>query len=105
MAQQHPPTQSPDDGRTGFLYALYTANSFIRSGIYKRILVVGTEVHSTGLDISDRGRDVAVIFGDGAGAFILEATDEDRGIMSIHLHADGRHAKALWLEHPYCWFC
>ena len=85
---------------TGILYALSTANSFIRSEAYQRILVVGTEVHSTGLDISDRGRDVSVIFGDGAGAIILEATDEDRGIMSSHLHADGRYAKALWLEHP-----
>ncbi|MFQ5457116.1 MAG: 3-oxoacyl-ACP synthase III family protein, partial [Myxococcota bacterium] len=85
---------------TGFLYALSTANSFIRSGVYQRILVVGTEVHSTGIDVSTRGRDVAVIFGDGAGALVLEATDEDRGILSVHLHADGRHAKALWLQHP-----
>jgi len=85
---------------TGFLYALSTANSFIRSEVYKRVLVVGTEVHSTGIDISTRGRDVAVIFGDGAGALVLEATDEDRGILSAHLHADGRYARALWIEHP-----
>lgn len=85
---------------TGFLYALSVANSFIRSGMYQRILVVGTEVHSTGIDISTRGRDLAVLFGDGSGAVIVEATDEDRGILSTHLHADGRYARALWLEHP-----
>jgi 3-oxoacyl-[acyl-carrier-protein] synthase-3 len=85
---------------TGFLYALSVADSFIRSGSYKRILVVGTEVHSTGIDVSTRGRDVSVLFGDGAGALVLEATEEDRGILSTHLHADGRYAKALWIEFP-----
>jgi 3-oxoacyl-[acyl-carrier-protein] synthase-3 len=85
---------------TGFLYSLSVANSFIRSGTYQRILVVGTEVHSTGIDISTRGRDVAVLFGDGAGAVVVEVTEEKRGILSTHLHADGRFAKALWLEYP-----
>jgi 3-oxoacyl-[acyl-carrier-protein] synthase-3 len=85
---------------TGFLYALSLANGFIRSGTYRRVLVVGTEIHSTGIDISTRGRDVAVLFGDGAAAVVLEATDEDRGILSTHLHADGRYAKALWIEAP-----
>jgi len=85
---------------TGFLYSLAVANAFIRSGKYRRILLVGVEIHSTGLDISTRGRDVSVIFGDGAAALVLEATDEDRGVLSTHLHADGRYAKALWCEAP-----
>jgi 3-oxoacyl-[acyl-carrier-protein] synthase-3 len=85
---------------TGFLYALSVANSFIRSGTYRRILVVGSEIHSTGLDLTDRGRDVSILFGDGAGAVVIEATDEERGILSAHLHADGRFAKSLWTEAP-----
>ncbi len=85
---------------TGFLYALAVANGFIRSGTYRRILVVGTEIHSTGIEVATRGRDVAVLFGDGAAAVVVEATDEDRGILSTHLHADGRYAKALWIECP-----
>jgi len=85
---------------TGFLYALSVANSFIRSGTYRRVLVVGSEIHSTGLDLTDRGRDVSILFGDGAGAVVLEATEEDRGILSTHLHADGRYAKSLWTEAP-----
>ena len=85
---------------TGFLYALSVANSFIRSQTYRRILVVGSEIHSTGLDLTDRGRDVSILFGDGAAAVVLEATEEDRGILSTHLHADGRYAKSLWTEAP-----
>jgi 3-oxoacyl-[acyl-carrier-protein] synthase III len=86
---------------TGFIYALSVANAWIRIGQYKRVLVVGAEVHSTGLDVSTRGRDIAVIFGDGAGAALLEATDDpERGILSTHLHADGRHATALWCDAP-----
>jgi 3-oxoacyl-[acyl-carrier-protein] synthase-3 len=85
---------------TGFLYALSVANSFIRSGTYRRILVVGSEIHSTGLDLTDRGRDVSILFGDGAGAVVVEATEEDRGILSAHLHADGRFAKSLWVDAP-----
>jgi 3-oxoacyl-[acyl-carrier-protein] synthase-3 len=85
---------------TGFLYSLSIADAFIRSGRYRRVLVVGAEVHSTGIDISTRGRDVAVLFGDGAGAVVLEATPQDVGIRSVHLHADGRYAKSLWIEFP-----
>lgn len=85
---------------TGFLYALASANAMIRSGIYQRVLVVGAEIHSTGLDMSSRGRDITVLFGDGAGAVLLEATEEERGILSTHLHADGRFAKALWTDAP-----
>jgi 3-oxoacyl-[acyl-carrier-protein] synthase-3 len=85
---------------TGFLYALSMADAFIRAGRHRRILVVGVEIHSTGIDVSTRGRDIAVLFGDGAGAVVVEATDDERGVLSIHLHADGRFAKALWCAAP-----
>jgi 3-oxoacyl-[acyl-carrier-protein] synthase-3 len=86
---------------SGFIYGLSVADAWIRSGQYRRVLLVGSEVHSTGLDLSTRGRDVAVIFGDGAGAALLEATeDPSRGVLSTHLHADGRYATDLWLEAP-----
>ncbi|RJP18924.1 MAG: ketoacyl-ACP synthase III [Candidatus Abyssobacteria bacterium SURF_5] len=85
---------------SGFIYSLSVADAFIRMGMYRRILVVGAEVHSSGLEFSDRGRDVTVLFGDGAGALILEATEEDCGILSTHLHADGRFAQDLWIEAP-----
>jgi 3-oxoacyl-[acyl-carrier-protein] synthase-3 len=88
---------------SGFLYALGTARAFVVSGQFRRVLVVGCEVHSTGLDISTEGRDVAVLFGDGAGAVVVEANDdeEDRsGILEVRLHAEGKYAKKLWLEAP-----
>ena len=86
---------------SGFIYGLSVADAWIRSGQYKRVLLVGAEVHSTGLDVSTRGRDVAVIFGDGAGVALLEATEEEgRGVLSTHLHADGRGGKDLWCEGP-----
>jgi 3-oxoacyl-[acyl-carrier-protein] synthase-3 len=86
---------------TGFIYGLSIADAWIRMGMYRRVLVVGAEVQSTALDVSTRGRDVAVIFGDGAGAALVEATDEPgRGLLSCHLHADGRFAKDLWLDAP-----
>ena len=88
---------------TGFLYALQFAHSLVMSGQYQRILVVGCEVHSTGIDISTEGRNVAVIFGDGAGAVIVEANDEDDDpseILSVKLHAEGKHARRLWIEGP-----
>jgi len=84
---------------TGFLYGLSVADAWIRSGQYRRILLVGAEVHSTGLDFGPGGRDVGVLFGDGAGVAILGPTsDPDRGVLSTHLHADGRHAETLWCE-------
>jgi 3-oxoacyl-[acyl-carrier-protein] synthase-3 len=77
------------------------ADAWIRSGFYRRVLLVGSEIHSTGLDVSTRGRDTAVIFGDGAGAALLEATDDPgRGVLSVHLHADGRHALDLSCDAP-----
>ncbi|HET6439314.1 MAG TPA: beta-ketoacyl-ACP synthase III [Anaeromyxobacter sp.] len=86
---------------SGFLYGLAVADAWIRTGMYRRVLLVGSEVHSTGLDLSTRGRDVTVIFGDGAGAALLEATDDPhRGVLSCHLHADGRFARDLWLDAP-----
>lgn len=87
---------------SGFIYGLSIADQFIKSGIYRTVLVIGTEVQSTGIDFSTRGRDVTVLFGDGAGAAILRATEptDSRGILSTHLHADGRYAKELWVEGP-----
>ena len=87
---------------SGFLYALGVANGFVHAGMYRRVLVVGCEVHSTGIDISDEGRDVAVIFGDGAGAVVVEAAGDDdpAGILEVRLHAEGRFAKKLWIEAP-----
>jgi 3-oxoacyl-[acyl-carrier-protein] synthase-3 len=86
---------------TGFLYGLSIADAWVRAGMYKNVLLVGAEVHSTGIELADRGRDVAVLFGDGAGAAIVgAATDPDQGLKSIELHADGAGAKELWLEAP-----
>ena len=86
---------------TGFVYGLSIADQFIRTGMYDRVLLVGAEVHSTGLDRSDNGRDVTVIFGDGAGAAVLVPSDDDRHcVLSTHLHADGTFAEDLWVEHP-----
>lgn len=89
---------------SGFIYALSVADGLIRTGQYRRILVVGAEIHSRGIDLSTRGRDVSVLFGDGAGAVVVAPAeeDEDRGIYSVHLHADGSHAKELWTEAPGC---
>ena len=86
---------------SGFVYGLSIADQFIRSGMYKTILLVGTEIHSTGLEFSDRGRHISVIFGDGAGAAVIQATDEkDKGILTTHLHADGSFAEELAVSSP-----
>lgn len=86
---------------SGFVYGMQIADAWIRSGIYKNVLFVGGEVHSTGLDISTTGRDVSVIFGDGAGAVIFGASDDDKsGVITTHVGADGRYAKELWVELP-----
>jgi len=84
---------------TGFIYGLSLVDAWIRMGQYRTVLLVGVEIQSTGLDLSSRGRDMAVLFGDGAGAVLLGAGAEDgKGILSTHLHADGRHAKDLWCD-------
>ena len=80
---------------SGFLYALGTASSMVKAGAAKHVLVVGAETHSAAMDLSTRGRAVASLFGDGAGAVVVSATDEDRGVRSFHLGADGRYADAL----------
>lgn len=80
---------------SGFLYSLGTATSMVKSGAAKHVLVVGAEVHSAALDLSTRGRTVASLFGDGAGAVIVSATEEDRGIRTWKLGADGRYADIL----------
>src|SRR5438034_6532105 len=77
------------------------ADQFIKTGTYKNILVIGSEKHSFGLDFSTRGRNVSVIFGDGAGAVIVQpTTDENRGILSSHLHSDGESAEILAMYNP-----
>jgi len=86
---------------SGFIYGLSIADAWIRTGQYRRILLVGAEVHSRGLDQTTRGRDTAVLFGDGAGAVVLGPTeDPDRGVLSTHLFSDGRYAEKLWVDGP-----
>ncbi len=80
---------------SGFLYGLGTATSMVRAGAYKHVLIVGAEKHSAAIDLSTRGRTVSALFGDGAGAVVVSATDEDRGVRSWTLGADGRYAGAL----------
>jgi 3-oxoacyl-[acyl-carrier-protein] synthase-3 len=88
---------------TGFIYGLAVADAFIRMGMYKRILLVGAETQSMGLDLTTRGRDIAVIFGDGAGAAVLVPSEDDGpGVMETILHSEGSHAKELWMEVPTC---
>jgi len=86
---------------SGFVYALSVADQFIKTGMYKNILVIGSEKHSFGLDFSTRGRNVSVIFGDGAGAVVLQAAEnKDQGIISTHLHSDGQSAELLAMYNP-----
>lgn len=86
---------------SGFIYALSVADQFIKGGMYKNVLVIGSEKHSFGLDFSTRGRNVSVIFGDGAGAVVLQPTKkENQGILSTHLHSDGESAEILAMYNP-----
>ena len=86
---------------SGFVYALSVADQFIKTGMYKNILLVCSEKHSFGLDFSTRGRNVSVIFGDGAAAVVLQPTeDNDRGVLSTHLHSDGENAEILAMFNP-----
>lgn len=90
------------DQCSGFIYGLSVADQYIKAGTCRRILLVAAEVQSTNLDFSDRGRDMSVLFGDGAGAVILEpnGADDGRGVLSTHLFADGRFVNHLWMEKP-----
>ena len=87
---------------SGFIYALSAADQYIRAGTYKKILLVASEVQSSNLDYSDEGRDMAVLFGDGAGAVILEPGGPEDGalVLSTHLYSDGRFVRDLWMEKP-----
>ena len=86
---------------SGFVYALSIADQFIKTGMYKNILVVGSEKHSFGLDFSTRGRNISVIFGDGAGAVVVQPTEKKgQGILSTHLHSDGESAEILAMYNP-----
>ncbi|WP_338647590.1 beta-ketoacyl-ACP synthase III [Flavobacterium sp. KS-LB2] len=86
---------------SGFIYALSVADQYIKTGMYKNILVIGSEVHSTGLDMTTRGRGVSVIFGDGAGAAVLSREEDlSKGILSTHLHSEGQHAEELIVKAP-----
>ena len=85
---------------SGFIYGLSIADQYIKSGMYKNILVVGSEIHSGGLDKSTRGRSVSVIFGDGAGAAVVSATTSNSGILSTHLHSEGKFAEELAVIKP-----
>ncbi|WP_417430585.1 3-oxoacyl-ACP synthase III family protein [Halpernia sp.] len=87
---------------SGFVYAMSVANAYIKSGEYKNILVVGAEIHSFGLDFSDAGRSVSVIFGDGAGAVILTASNDEnkQGILATNLHSEGKYAEELCNKFP-----
>jgi 3-oxoacyl-[acyl-carrier-protein] synthase-3 len=89
---------------SGFIYALAVADQFIRAGTYRKILLVAAEVQSTNLEFTTEGRDMAVLFGDGAGAVVLEPgpADDPRGVLSTHLYSDGRFVSDLWMEKPSC---
>jgi len=85
---------------SGFVYGLSVAQQYIENGTFEHVLVIGAEVQSTAMDITTRGRDTAIIFGDGAGVAVVSATGADRGILSTHLHSEGKHARELWVEAP-----
>ncbi|MES2770341.1 MAG: beta-ketoacyl-ACP synthase III [Bdellovibrionota bacterium] len=85
---------------SAFLYSLSIANAWIKSGMYKRVLIVGSEIHSNRLDKSPTGRDVGVLFGDGAGACIVEATKENTGVIDIHIASQGAGAGILCIKEP-----
>jgi 3-oxoacyl-[acyl-carrier-protein] synthase-3 len=85
---------------TGFLYGLSVAEAYVKAGFYDTVLVVGAEVQSTGLDLSTAGRDVSVIFGDGGGAVVVGPSEPGKGILSSHLHSEGKYARKLMVEAP-----
>ena len=84
----------------GFVYGLSIAEQYIKTGTFENILLIGAEVQTTAMELNDNGRDVSVIFGDGAGAVIISGTEEDKGILSTHMHSEGKYLKELWMEAP-----
>ncbi len=85
---------------TGFLYGLSVAEAYVKGGFYDYVLVIGAEVQSTGMDLSTEGRDVSVIFGDGGGAVVVGPSETGKGILSSHLHSEGKYARELMVEAP-----
>lgn len=85
---------------TGFIYGLSIAESFVKIGKFDNILVIGSEIHSCGLDFSTEGRDISVLFGDGAGAAVVGPSSKGEGIMTTHMNSEGKHARELWCEAP-----
>ncbi|MGB4743398.1 MAG: beta-ketoacyl-ACP synthase 3, partial [Flavobacteriaceae bacterium] len=86
---------------SGFVYSISVADQFIKTGMYKNILVIGSELQSHGIDKSTRSRSISVIFGDGAGAAILTREEDlSKGILSTHIHSEGKHALELATEAP-----
>lgn len=101
IADRHIPCLDIRQQCTGFIYGMSIADAYIRTGQFKHVLMIGSEVHSTGLDISTAGRDVTVLFGDGAGAVVVgRAENEEHMVLSTHIHADGTDAEILWTEYP-----
>ncbi|MBK6546624.1 MAG: ketoacyl-ACP synthase III [Saprospiraceae bacterium] len=101
MTKQEAPALDVRNQCSGFLYGLSIADQFIKTGQYKNILLVGAEMHSMGLDFTTRGRNVSVIFGDGAGAFVIQPTEnEEEGIINTVLHSDGTYAEELASLNP-----
>jgi len=85
---------------SGFIYGLSIAEQYIKTGAFDNILLVGAEAQTTAMELNDNGRDVSVIFGDGAGAVIISRSDEKKGILSTHMHSEGKYLKELWMEAP-----
>ena len=85
---------------SGFIYALSIADQYVKNKTYKNILIIASEVQSTAMDLSNEGRNTAIIFADGAAAAVISATTDDKGLLSTHLHTDGKYAKELWVEAP-----
>ena len=85
---------------TGFLYGLSVAELYVKAGVHDHVLVIGAEVQSTGMDMTTAGRDVSVLFGDGGGAVVVGPAEPGKGILSCHLHAEGKYARDLMVEAP-----
>lgn len=85
---------------SGFIYALSVANQYIKTQTYKNILIIASEVQSTAMDLSNEGRNTAIIFADGAAAAVISGTNRNKGLLSTHLHTEGKYAKELWVEAP-----